>query len=166
MKKHNNSQYVFVLAPDGQPIMPTLRGARVRWLLKSGKAKVVKRIPFTIQILDESVGRETQELIMGIDTGVGNVGISVVSKETNIEYVSVTFETNTSGIKGEMELRAAWRHSRTRFNRDKKKRRAKANGTTRGTVQRFTVSGAEAETVAKDIRSSLCRLDKNVDHGK
>ena len=166
MKKHNNSQPVFVLAPDGQPLMPTFRGGRVRWLLKTGTAKVVKRIPFTIQILDESVGRETQDITLGADTGTDNIGVSAVSKETGIEYISATFETNTKGIKGKMDKRSAFRHTRTRFNREKKKRRAKANCTTRSSLQRFTVSGAETETVAKDIRSSICRLDKNVDDRK
>ena len=166
MKKHNNSQFVFVLAPDGLPLMPTLRGGKVRWLLKTGKAKVIRQIPFTIQILDESVGRETQDITLGVDTGTGNIGVSAVSKETDTEYVSATYETNTQGIKAKMEKRAAFRHTRTRFDREKKKRRAKANCTTRSSLQRFTVSGAEAETIAKDIRSSICRLDKNVDEGK
>lgn len=166
MKKHNSSQFVFVLAPEGEPLMPTLRGGRVRWLLKTGKAKVIKRIPFTIQILDESVGRETQPITLGCDTGTGNIGMSAVSTETGIEYISATFETNTKGIKAKMEKRAAFRHARTRFKRDLKKRRAKANGTTRKTLQRFTVSGAETETVAKTIRSSICRLDNNVNEGK
>lgn len=166
MKKHNNSQFVFVLAPDGQPIMPTLRGGRVRWLLKTGKAKVIKRIPFTIQLLDKSIGCETQDITLGLDTGTSNIGASAVSKEAGTEYVSATYETNTKGIKAKMEKRADFRHSRTRFARTKKKRRAKVNGTITSTVQRFTVSGAASKTVAKDIRSSICRLDKRVDDGK
>ena len=166
VKKHNNPHYIFVLAPDGQPIMPTLRGGRVRWLLKTGQAKVIKRIPFTIQILYESVGRETQDITLGADTGTGNIGISAVSKEVGTEYFSASYETNTQKIKPKMERRADFRHTRTRFNRGKKKRRAKANGTTRSSLQSFTVSGAETETVAKTIRSSRCRLDKSVANGK
>jgi len=166
VKKHNNSNYIFILAPDGQPLMPTLRGGRVRWLLKTGKAKVIKRVPFVIQILDESVGRETQEITLGIDTGTSNIGASAVSKETGIEYMSATYETNTKGIKAKMEKRADLRHTRTRFDREKKKRRAKDNGTTLSSLQKFTVSGAQSETKAKDIRSSICRLDKKVDRGK
>lgn len=146
--------------------MPTLRGGRVRWLLKTGKAKVVKRVPFVIQLLDETMGRETQDITLGIDTGTGNIGVSAVSKETNTEYVSATYETNTSELKNKMALRSAHRHTRSRFKREKKKRRAKVNGTTRETLQRFTVSGAETETVAKDIRSSICRLDTRVESGK
>ena len=34
---------VYVLNKDGQPLMPTDRHGKVKHLLKSGKAKVVKR---------------------------------------------------------------------------------------------------------------------------
>ena len=166
MKKHNNAQFVFVLAPDGKPIMPTLRAGKVRWWLKTGKAKVVKQIPFTIQILDESVGRETQDITLGVDTGTSNIGISAVSIETQTEYVSATYETNTKGIKAKMEKRASFRKTRSRFDRERKKRRAKACNTLRKSPQRFIVSGAESETIAKGIRSEICRLDKTVDGGK
>lgn len=42
---------VYVLAQDGAPLMPTKRHGKVRHLLDDGKAKVVKRTPFTIQLL-------------------------------------------------------------------------------------------------------------------
>lgn len=45
---------VYVLNKDGQPIMPTSNHAKVRALLKKGKARVVKRCPFTIQLLYEN----------------------------------------------------------------------------------------------------------------
>ena len=41
---------VYVLSKSGTPIMPTNNHAKVRLLLKYGKAKVVKRTPFTIQL--------------------------------------------------------------------------------------------------------------------
>ena len=65
MKENTQQQYVFVLSPDGAPLMPTKRGSRVTWLLKTGKAKVAKRAPFTIQILDRSIGLETQNITLG-----------------------------------------------------------------------------------------------------
>ena len=166
MKENIQQQYVFVLSPDGAPLMPTKRGGRVRWLLKTGKARVEKRSPFTIQILDRSIGLETQDITLGVDTGVSNIGISAVSLETGTEYVSSTYETNTKGIKAKMEKRAAFRHSRSRFDREKKKRRARSSGTVMASLQTFTVAGAETQTIAKDIRSSICRLNKNVKNGK
>ena len=45
---------VYVLNKDGQPLMPTDRHGKVRRLLNSGQAKVIKRCPFTIKLLYES----------------------------------------------------------------------------------------------------------------
>ena len=42
---------VYVLSQHGQPLMPTENHAKVRALLKHGKAKVIQRCPFTIQLL-------------------------------------------------------------------------------------------------------------------
>ena len=39
---------VYVLNKNGQPLMPTNRHGKVKHLLKDGKAKVIKRCPFTI----------------------------------------------------------------------------------------------------------------------
>lgn len=41
---------VYVLNQNGQPLMPTQNHAKVRVLLKQGRAKVVKRCPFTSQL--------------------------------------------------------------------------------------------------------------------
>ena len=59
---------VYVLDIDGNPLMPTTRHGKVRRLLKEGKAKVVKRCPFTIQLLYDST-RYTQEVNLGVDAG-------------------------------------------------------------------------------------------------
>ena len=41
---------VYVLNKHGQPLMPC-SPAKARRLLEAGKAKVIKRTPFTIQLL-------------------------------------------------------------------------------------------------------------------
>ena len=46
---------VYVLSKNGTPIMPTNNHAKVRLLLKHGKAKVVNRTPFTIQLSKTAV---------------------------------------------------------------------------------------------------------------
>lgn len=45
---------VYVLDKDGHPLMPTNRHRKVRRMLKSGQAKVVKKCPFIIQLMYES----------------------------------------------------------------------------------------------------------------
>lgn len=71
---------VYVLNQDGQPIMPTSNHAKVRILLKEGKAKVVYRCPFTIQLMYDSTNY-TQEVSLGIDAGSKHIGVSATTKD-------------------------------------------------------------------------------------
>ena len=71
---------VYVLDIDGNPLMPTERHGKVRHLLKDGRAKVIKRCPFTIQLLYDST-RGTQEVSLGIDAGSKHIGVSATTKE-------------------------------------------------------------------------------------
>lgn len=59
-----------VLSPEGQPLMPT-KSSRARKWLKNGKAKVVHNDLgiFTIQLVSESSGANTQPISVGIDPG-------------------------------------------------------------------------------------------------
>ena len=66
---------VYVISKTGQPIMPTENHAQVRLLLKSNKAKVVKRTPFTIQLTGTSK-TYTQEITLGVDAGFKHVDLS------------------------------------------------------------------------------------------
>ena len=59
---------VYVLDINGQPLMPTTRHGKVRRLLNSHLAKVVKRCPFTIQLLYQST-KEIQPVSLGVDAG-------------------------------------------------------------------------------------------------
>jgi hypothetical protein len=47
---------VYVQDKNGKPLMPTQRLGMVRRWLKTGRAKVVRREPFTIQLLDREDG--------------------------------------------------------------------------------------------------------------
>lgn len=70
---------VYVLKQNGQPFMPTSRFGKVRRLLKEGKAKVVRREPFTIKLLYEPETDVVQECYCGVDTGSRHIGVAVVS---------------------------------------------------------------------------------------
>lgn len=59
---------VYVLNQNGQPLMPTENHAKVRILLKQGKANVVNKCPFTIQLL-YSQSDYTQKVTLGVDAG-------------------------------------------------------------------------------------------------
>lgn len=67
--------------------MPTENYAKVRVLLKSGKAKVVNRCPFTIQLLYKSTNY-TQKVPLGVDSGSKHIGLSATTEN------KVLFEAN------------------------------------------------------------------------
>ena len=71
---------VYVLNKDGQPLMPTSRCGKVRRLLKDGQAKVIKRCPFTIQLL-YSLTNYTQDITLGVDSGSKHIGLSATTKD-------------------------------------------------------------------------------------
>lgn len=101
---------VYVLDKNGQPLMPTHNGAKVRVLLKQKKAKVVSKCPFTIKLLYESTSF-TQPLTLGVDTGSKYVGSAVVNDTTS----EVVYESQTElrdDIKKKMDRRRQFRRTR------------------------------------------------------
>lgn len=75
---------VYVLNKDGQPLMPTNRHGKIRRLLKTNKAKVIKRCPFTIQLTYRSANH-TQKISLGIDAGSKHIGVSATT-ESKVMY--------------------------------------------------------------------------------
>lgn len=63
---------VYVINKNGNPLMPC-KPAKAKHLLRDGKAKVIKRTPFTIQLLwdcEENV----QPITLGVDAGSKTIG--------------------------------------------------------------------------------------------
>jgi hypothetical protein len=75
---------VYIISKTGKPLMPTKRLGRVRHLLKDGLAKVVRRTPFTIQLLYDS-DEYTQPITLGVDSGYQNIGLSAVTESQVIQ---------------------------------------------------------------------------------
>lgn len=111
---------VYVLDKNGHPLMPTCRHGKIKHLLKDGKAKVVKRCPFTIKLLYESTNH-TQNLTLGIDTGSGTVGTAVSKDNGDIIYISEVVVRND--ITDKMTRRSKYR--RNRRNRKTRYRKAR-----------------------------------------
>jgi hypothetical protein len=55
-------------------MMPTKRHGWVRKSLQNGKAKVIQRSPFTIQLTYDSQ-ENTQPITLGVDAGYGTMGL-------------------------------------------------------------------------------------------
>lgn len=102
---------IYVLNQNGQPLMPTKNHAKVRILLKSKKAKVIRRCPFTIQLMYSSTNH-TQNINLGVDAGSKHIGISATTKN------KVLFESDVELRNDIVNLLSTRRQNRrTRRNR-------------------------------------------------
>ncbi len=81
---------VYVISKEGKPLMPTEKHGKVRILLKEKKAKVVKRKPFTIQLLYETT-EYTQPVTLGIDSGYSYIGYSATTEKKNLFQENVLY---------------------------------------------------------------------------
>lgn len=100
---------VYVLAADRTPLMPCT-AAIARLLLKEGKAKVVRRTPFTIKLTTQPKNTYTQVLTMGVDTGSSVIGSAVSDEEGQLLYLSEV--TVRNDIAATMKERARYRRNR------------------------------------------------------
>lgn len=118
---------IFVLNQHGEPLMPTKRFGKVRRLLKNGQAKVMKRRPFTIQLLIETT-HYVQSAVLGVDSGYNYIGISVVTEKEELFSAEVTLlqgqkERNQERAMYRKQKRSRLRYRKARFDNRKKEKR-------------------------------------------
>ena len=73
---------VLVISKTGKPLMPT-KPRKARHLLKDGRAKCVRREPFTIKLLFETT-EFLQSLTHGMDAGSSHLGSAVVNEKNEV----------------------------------------------------------------------------------
>lgn len=117
---------VFVINKHGEALMPC-KPRKAKMLLREGKANVVSRSPFTIQLKYGSAGYK-QDLILGVDTGHSEVGLSVVS-ETKEVFSAVASMRND--ISKKMTSRRMYRRNRRNRLRYRKSRFLNRKASTR-----------------------------------
>lgn len=98
---------VFIKSKSGQWLMPT-NPANARRLLKQGKAKVIQRTPFAIQLLYDTTDY-VQPVTVGIDDSGVTVGIAAVSGDRVLYQEEVTLRAD---IKKLLDTRRQYRRSR------------------------------------------------------
>lgn len=101
--------FVYVISKTGQPLMPTSRFGKVRRLLKTKQAKVVRRCPFTIQLLYEPTTMIVQEVVLGQDTGSKHIGTACVANGEVLYQSQVKLRDD---IKSKMDDRRQSRRNR------------------------------------------------------
>lgn len=90
---------------------------KARLLLKQGKAKVVKRTPFTIQLLFGSSGYK-QEINLGVDAGSKHIGVSATTIKAVLFEAEVKLRTDIIDL-----LATRRQNRRTRRNRNTRYRK-------------------------------------------
>ena len=99
--------FVYVLNQHGKTLMPC-RPSKARKLLREGKAKVMRRDPFTIQLRYGSSGYK-QPIIGGIDTGSKKLGAAAVTNSQVIYQAEVELRQD---ISRKLQSRAQYRRNR------------------------------------------------------
>jgi RRXRR protein/HNH endonuclease len=110
--------FVYVLNCHGEPLMPC-HPRKARLLLKAGKAKVVKRVPFVLQLLYGSSGYK-QEVSLGIDAGTQHIGVSATTEKAVLFEAEVTPRTD---IRELLATRRQFRRARRNRNMRYRKKR-------------------------------------------
>lgn len=115
---------VYVQAKNGEPLMPTKRYGKVKWLLKTGQATVVRAKPFTIRLAYESA-TYTQPIELGIDAGYSNVGFSAVAAKEELlsgtcRLLKGQVERNKKRLMYRRQRRSRLRYRAPRFDNRRK----------------------------------------------
>ena len=127
---------VYVLDINGKPLMPTERYGKVRRMLKSGKAKVVKRCPFVIQLSYTASTREIQRVSLGVDAGSKHIGISATTESKVLYESEVELRSDiTELLSARREMRSARRNRKTRHRKPRFDNRRRRDGWLAPSVQ-------------------------------
>lgn len=110
---------VYVVSNNGQPLMPTNRYGKIRRLLKNGQAKVLKRCPFTVQLLYETKN-VTQPISLGVDAGSKHIGLSATTKDkVLLESVVEVRNDIVNLLSTRRALRSSRRNRKTRYRKSR-----------------------------------------------
>src|SRR5665647_260133 len=115
---------VFVINMREEPLMPcSPRKARI--LLKEGKARVVKRAPFTIQ-LTIATGEAKQEITLGVDAGSKYIGISATTDKEELFSAEVELRSDIVDLLSTRRQNRRTRRNRLRYRKPRFLNRVKS----------------------------------------
>ena len=93
--------------------MPTIP-RKVRILLRDGKAKVVKRTPFTIQ-LKYATGENKQKITLGVDAGNKTIGLSASTEDEELYSAEVQIRNDVVNLLSTRRENRRTRRNRLRY---------------------------------------------------
>lgn len=119
---------IYVRSKVGKALMPSERGGRIGYLLRHGKAHVVSRVPFVVQLDYEST-TYTQEVSLGIDAGSKHIGVSASSEKKELLAAQVELRNDVVNLLStRRELRRTRRNRKTRYRKVRFDNRKKKDG--------------------------------------
>lgn len=119
---------IYVRSKEGKALMPSERGGRIGYLLRHGKAHVVSRVPFVVQLDYEST-TYTQEVSLGIDAGSKHIGVSASSEKKELLAAQVELRSDvTKLLSSRRELRRTRRNRKTRYRKSRFDNRKRKDG--------------------------------------
>lgn len=119
---------IYVRSKKGKALMPSERGGRIGYLLRHGKAHVVSRVPFVVQLDYEST-TYTQEVSLGIDAGSKHIGVSASSERKELLAAQVELRSDVVNLLStRRELRRTRRNRKTRYRKVRFDNRKKKDG--------------------------------------
>ena len=121
--------FVFVLDSSKKPLNPT-HPARARKLLKTGKAAVFKRYPFTIILKEEIAKPNPQELRIKIDPGAKTTGIAILRNDVVLWAAELThrgFQIRDA-LTSRRQVRRSRRNRKTRYRQPRFNNRSRKEG--------------------------------------
>ena len=121
--------FVFVLDSSKRQLNPS-HPARARKLLKTGKAAVFKRYPFTIILKEEVVEPKNQELRIKIDPGAQTTGIAILRNEVILWGAELTHRgfLIRDALTSRRQLRRSRRNRKTRYRQTRFNNRKRNDG--------------------------------------
>lgn len=139
---------VYVLNKDSKPLMPC-KPQKARKLLKQGKAKVVKKSPFTIQLLYGSSGYK-QPITLGVDSGSKFIGLSATTNKRELFLAEIELRNDIVELLSDRkQYRRSRRNRTTRYRKPRFLNRVKSKN-----------KGWLAPSIENKIQTHLNIVDK------
>lgn len=108
---------------------------KARLLLKGGKARIVKMVPFTLQLLYGSSGYK-QAVSLGVDAGTHHLGVSATTEQWVLFEAEVLPRTDIQALLAtRRQYRRARRNRKTRYRKARFLNRKRAQGWLAPSVQ-------------------------------
>lgn len=106
--------------------MPTENHAKVRRMLKDGRAVCVQRTPFTVRLTYDSP-EAVQSVTLGVDAGSRHIGLSATTEQKELYAGEVELRSDiTKNLATRREFRSARRNRKTRYRKARFNNRVKS----------------------------------------